>query len=60
MIAALRDFTDRVFGRGSAAITFADGVTQPKIPPCAAIMRRPISWNSGKYEPTQSETTTQS
>ena len=45
---------------GSAAITALDEATQPKIPPCALIMRNPISWNSGKYEPTQSSTTTHS
>src|SRR6516225_9100535 len=32
----------------------ADAATQPKMPPCAAIMRNPTSWNSGKYEAQQS------
>src|ERR1700722_92634 len=26
----------------------ADPATEPKMPPCALIMARPISWNSGK------------
>ena len=39
------------------AISVPESVTQPKIPPCAAIISRPTRWNSGKYEPTQSETT---
>ena len=33
--------------------------TQPKIPPWALIIRRPTSWNSGKYEPQQSPATMQ-
>ena len=32
-------------------------VTQPKMPPWALIILRPISWNSGKYDPTQSSRT---
>ena len=32
----------------SAASTSVVVETQPKIPPWAAIMRRPTSWNSGK------------
>src|SRR5258707_728436 len=32
------------------AITDAEGATQPNMPPWALIMRRPISWNSGKYD----------
>ena len=32
----------------SAAKTSDDELTQPKMPPCALIMRRRISWNSGK------------
>ena len=31
-----------------------ESVTQPKIPPWAAIISSPTRWNSGKYEPTQS------
>jgi hypothetical protein len=34
--------------------------TQPKMPPCALIIFSPTSWNSGKYEPTQSARTTHS
>jgi len=34
-----------------------ESATQPKIPPWAAIMSSPTRWNSGKYEPTQSEST---
>src|ERR1700730_828560 len=44
----------------SAAKTASDRPTQPKMPPCALIMRSPISWNSGKYDPTQSSRTRQS
>ena len=32
----------------SAVRRWSEVVTQPKIPPCAAIIRRPTSWNSGK------------
>ena len=32
----------------SAVKTSVEELTQPKMPPCALIMRRPISWNSGK------------
>ncbi len=32
----------------SASISGLEPLTQPKMPPCALIMRRPISWNSGK------------
>src|ERR1700712_1455364 len=38
----------------SAARIFFESETQPKMPPCALIMRKPISWNSGKYEAQQS------
>lgn len=31
-----------------AAITAAEEETQPKMPPCAAIIARPTRWNSGK------------
>ena len=41
----------------SAARNAADGATQPKMPPWAAIISRPTRWNSGKYEPTQSAST---
>ncbi len=44
----------------SAAKVFSEVETQPKMPPWALIIFRPISWNSGKYEPTQSERTRQS
>ncbi len=37
-----------------AASSRVESVTHPKIPPWAVIMRRPTSWNSGKYEPQQS------
>ena len=36
-------------------MTAAVSATQPKMPPCALIISRPMRWNSGKYEPTQSE-----
>ena len=36
------------FPAPSAAMTACDRPTQPKIPPCALIIRSPISWNSGK------------
>ncbi len=44
---------ERTLGRAvrahaRAARIFFESETQPKIPPCALIMRRPISWNSGK------------
>src|SRR5690606_20606272 len=39
----------------SAPMTAAESATQPNIAPWAAIMSRPTRWNSGKYEPTQSE-----
>src|SRR5262249_20182997 len=43
----------------SAASTRSESVTQPKMPPCALIILRPTSWNSGKYEPQQSPGTMQ-
>ena len=36
-----------------------ESVTQPKIPPCALIIRSPTSWNSGKYDAQQSDSTMQ-
>ena len=33
--------------------------TQPKMPPCAAIIASPASWNCGKYEAQQSPSTMQ-
>ena len=39
----------------SAASSAAESATQPKMPPWAAIMSSPTRWNSGKYEPTQSD-----
>ena len=35
----------------------AESATQPKIPPCALIISSATRWNSGKYEPTQSDST---
>ena len=35
-------------GAVSAAITLEQSLTQPKIPPWAAIIRSAVSWNSGK------------
>ena len=46
--------------RSIAATISAEFPTQPKMPPCALIILRPMSWNSGKYEPTQSSGTRQS
>ncbi len=34
--------------------------THPKMPPCALIISSATRWNSGKYEPTQSDSTTHS
>ena len=42
----------------AASICF-EPVTQPKMPPCALIIFRPMSWNSGKYDAQQSASTTQ-
>ncbi len=44
----------------SAASARFESDTQPKIPPCALIISNATRWNSGKYEPTQSESTTHS
>src|SRR6267143_6978199 len=41
----------------NAARTVDECETQPKIPPWALIIFNPISWNSGKYDPTQSDGT---
>ncbi len=41
----------------SAGMTAAVSATHPKMPPWALIISRPMRWNSGKYEPTQSDTT---
>src|SRR4051794_39596138 len=41
-------------GSLKAARMRAELETQPKIPPCALIMRSPTSWNSGKYDAQQS------
>ena len=38
----------------------ADGATHPKMPPCAAIIFKPTCWNSGKYDATQSDSTSHS
>ena len=43
----------------SPSRTAAESLTQPKMPPWALIIFRPISWNSGKYEAQQSASTTQ-
>ena len=54
------DHPGQLVGDGSSSSAesrSAEGPTQPKMPPCAAIIRSPTSWNSGKYEPTQSEST---
>ena len=45
--------------QASAARMRVESETQPKIPPWALIIFRPISWNSGKYEPQQSPATMQ-
>src|SRR5262245_24859756 len=42
-----------------AAITGAEAETEPKMPPCALIILRPMSWNSGKYDAQQSDSTMQ-
>ena len=45
--------------QASAARMRVESETQPKMPPWALIIFRPISWNSGKYEPQQSPATMQ-
>jgi hypothetical protein len=42
-----------------ASRTAAESLTQPKMPPWALIIFRPISWNSGKYDAQPSASTTQ-
>ena len=37
-----------LLARDSATSVLAESETQPKMPPCALIIFRPISWNSGK------------
>ena len=43
-----------------AASARLESDTQPKIPPCALIIASADFWNSGKYDPTQSDSTTHS
>ena len=43
-----------------AAITLSAFDTQPKMPPWALIISSPTRWNSGKYDATQSLSTTHS
>ena len=44
----------------SAASARFESETQPKMPPCALIISSATRWNSAKYEPTQSDSTTHS
>jgi hypothetical protein len=42
-------YADQVSGLGvSASSTDCDVDTEPKMPPCAAIIARPAAWNPGK------------
>ena len=43
-----------------AAMKFSEFDTQPNMAPCALIISSPTRWNSGKYEATQSLSTTHS
>src|SRR6478752_8904785 len=43
-----------------AANRALESATQPKMPPCAETISSPTRWNSGKYDPTQSDSTRQS
>jgi hypothetical protein len=55
------DATDPVGPAGSMPASSSPEVAvQPKMPFCAAIIRRAVSWNSGAYDAVPSSTTTHS